>query len=60
MVDDLAEGPELAGEAVADRGRPIVLALDQRRAIDIAAPRHAGRVRRLVVDMAGRLTDPAA
>ena len=57
---DLAQAAELEGEPRPDRLRAVVLALDERRAVEVAAAGRPRRVRRLVVDVARGLADPAA
>ena len=59
MAGHLAEGLELDRETGPDGLRSIVLALDERRPIEVAAPRDLRRVAGLVVDVAVLGADPA-
>src|SRR5687768_2209243 len=60
VVDDLAEAGELLGQSRPDRVGLVVLALDERRPVDVAATLDLGRIGGLVVDMAGVATHPAS
>ena len=60
MIGHLAHRAELLLEARPDGLDPVVLTLDERRAVEIAHARHLGRMGLLVVDVAVGLADPAA
>ncbi len=58
--DDVGQRAELLGQPRPDRLDPIVLALVERTAVDVADARRARRVADVVVDVAGGPADPAA
>ena len=58
VVDDLVERRRSAGRSGPDRVLAVVGALDERRPVEVADARHAGRVRDEVVDVAVRRADP--
>ena len=60
VVDDLGEGAELDGQPCPNGIRPVVGALDELRAIDVAATGYEWPIGVLVVDVPGRGTDPAS
>src|SRR5687767_8082562 len=60
VVDHLAEAGQLLAEARPDRLGLVVGPLDERGAVQVAHAGDLGRVRVLVVDVAGVATDPAS
>src|SRR5919198_596684 len=60
VADHVAQRAELLRKTRANSFDPVVLPLDEPRAVDVAPAGDTRRIGGLVVDVPGRLTDPAA